>query len=81
MGRIGPTEIIIVFMLLAVIGVVVAVVVVAVRSGSRQSSAPTHAVGRWAADPSRRHELRWWDGTRWTPSVSDSGVLSHDPLS
>ncbi|HKO85810.1 MAG TPA: DUF2510 domain-containing protein, partial [Actinomycetota bacterium] len=25
----------------------------------------------WLADPSRRHELRYWDGQRWTEHVSD----------
>ena len=34
----------------------------------------------WAADPSRRHELRYWDGTRWTDHVADGGVPSVDPV-
>jgi hypothetical protein len=34
----------------------------------------------WARDPSGRHELRWWDGTAWTPHVSDAGVTAEDPV-
>jgi hypothetical protein len=33
---------------------------------------------QWYADPSRRHELRRWDGSQWTDEVSDQGVLSRD---
>jgi len=33
---------------------------------------------RWAADPLRRHELRYWDGAKWTEHVSDRGVTSRD---
>ncbi|MHB8439953.1 MAG: DUF2510 domain-containing protein [Acidimicrobiales bacterium] len=34
----------------------------------------------WYADPSSRHELRYWDGTRWTDHVSDGGQQTSDPL-
>jgi uncharacterized protein YxjI len=27
----------------------------------------------WYPDPARRHQLRWWDGVRWTPHVADDG--------
>jgi hypothetical protein len=37
-------------------------------------------VGAWHPDPAGRHELRWWDGQRWTESVSDGGATSTDPL-
>jgi Protein of unknown function (DUF2510) len=40
------------------------------------SSAPA----AWHPDPGGRHELRWWDGQRWTHSVSDAGEVSDDPL-
>lgn len=33
----------------------------------------------WYPDPSRRHEQRYWDGTRWTEHVSDGGQQSTDP--
>ncbi|MFI5506553.1 DUF2510 domain-containing protein [Mycobacterium sp. NPDC051804] len=36
--------------------------------------------GAWHPDPSRRHELRWWDGNRWTEQVSDSGRPGVDHL-
>lgn len=34
----------------------------------------------WQPDPTGRHELRYWDGTRWTEHVSDRGATSQDPL-
>ena len=34
--------------------------------------------GAWHPDPSGRHELRWFDGARWTESVSDAGRVSTD---
>lgn len=34
----------------------------------------------WHADPSERHELRFWDGTSWTDHVSDHGVTGTDPV-
>lgn len=36
--------------------------------------------GAWHSDPSGRHELRWWDGIRWTDTVSDRGQVSADAL-
>lgn len=38
------------------------------------------AAGAWHPDPAGRHQLRWFDGSSWTPSVSDDGVTSTDPL-
>jgi Protein of unknown function (DUF2510) len=32
----------------------------------------------WHADPSGRHQLRWWDGRAWTNQVSDQGEISID---
>lgn len=34
----------------------------------------------WHTDPTGRHELRYWDGTRWSEHVSDGGRVSADPL-
>lgn len=34
----------------------------------------------WRPDPSGRHELRYWDGQRWTEHVSDRGAAGVDPL-
>jgi hypothetical protein len=35
---------------------------------------------QWAADPSGRHDLRFWDGTAWTEHVLDAGVAGLDPV-
>lgn len=35
-------------------------------------------MSQWAADPFRRFELRYYDGTRWTEHVSTGGVQSTD---
>ena len=34
----------------------------------------------WHIDPSKRHELRYWDGTAWTDHVSDNAVTSVDAM-
>jgi hypothetical protein len=34
----------------------------------------------WAADPSGRHQFRYWDGTHWTDYVADKGQQSRDPF-
>jgi uncharacterized RDD family membrane protein YckC len=34
---------------------------------------------RWAPDPLRRHQYRYWDGTQWSEHVSDDGTVSVDP--
>lgn len=39
---------------------------------------PTPAA--WSVDPGGTHELRWWDGARWTEHVSDGGRQTVDPL-
>ncbi len=33
----------------------------------------------WLPDPAGRHQLRWWDGARWTEHVSDDGETATDP--
>ena len=35
---------------------------------------------QWAADPTGRYELRYWDGSRWTEHVSRAGQQYTDPL-
>ena len=32
----------------------------------------------WHPDPTKRHELRYWDGQQWTAHVSDRGVQGTD---
>lgn len=34
----------------------------------------------WYPDPTSRHELRYWDGDRWTDHVSDAGITGTDPV-
>jgi hypothetical protein len=34
----------------------------------------------WLADPSGRHELRYWDGLKFTEHVADGGKITVDPL-
>ena len=80
MGRIGLVELLILALLVVAFVVLVLLVRLGVRSGAQPAQPSIAAGGRWAADPTRRHELRWWDGQRWSPSVSDQGVLGHDPL-
>jgi len=46
-----------------------------VSDPSTQSQGPG-----WHADPSGRHQLRYWDGQAWTDSVSDNGQQFTDPL-
>lgn len=50
------------------------------RRLSERLAALSGPTGAWQPDPSRRHELRWWDGVRWTENVSDGGRPSVDPL-
>lgn len=35
---------------------------------------------QWIADPTGAHDLRYWDGTKWTEHVTDGGVTSTDFL-
>lgn len=41
---------------------------------------PPSVPAQWAPDPSRAHQLRWWDGYRWTEHVSDADVRAIDPI-
>jgi hypothetical protein len=40
---------------------------------------PTASNGRWTADPTCRHEYRYWDGSGWTEHVADNGSFGTDP--
>jgi hypothetical protein len=35
----------------------------------------------WYADPTGRHEERYWDGRHWSDRVADNSIRSDDPLS
>jgi hypothetical protein len=43
------------------------------------SPAPPQAPSAWYADPTDRHEYRYWDGSIWTDRVADQGVVASDP--
>jgi len=77
-------------LILLLAGVVLAVVVAVRRGRARRllpvAAAQPVATGRqatapagWLADPGGRHELRYWDGQRWTEHVSDRGTQAVDP--
>jgi uncharacterized protein YxjI len=34
----------------------------------------------WLADPTRRHQHRYWDGSKWTEHVADNGVKAVDSI-
>lgn len=40
--------------------------------------APTAPPPEWLPDPTGRHQLRYWDGSRWSEHVSDRGEQSWD---
>jgi len=44
------------------------------------SDTPSDVPAGWHPDPQGRHELRYWDGAKWTDHVSDSGVTATDPV-
>jgi hypothetical protein len=78
-------------MVLFLAGAILAVVVAVRRSrAGRPPPAPAApamtTVGQatgppgWFPDPGRRHELRYWDGHRWTEHVSDRGTQRVDPV-
>jgi len=78
MPNVGPLEILV---LLFLIGVVVAVVLVAVMVGRQRSpSTPVASTAGWFPDPEVTDQMRWWDGAAWTDGVSRPGENPVDPL-
>jgi hypothetical protein len=49
------------------------------NSRSTVGGVTAHGAG-WYPDPAQRHQLRYWDGQRWTEHVSDDGRAGIDPL-
>ncbi|HQY14877.1 MAG: DUF2510 domain-containing protein [Ilumatobacteraceae bacterium] len=70
--------------LLGVTGCVGLVIVCVMKTGGGGARGvappPPPPMSQWAPDPTRRHELRLWDGAQWTPHVSDQGRSGWDPL-
>jgi hypothetical protein len=56
------------------------VVTAAGRTISATPSTQAAAGGSWQADPYRRHQWRWFNGTTWTDDVSDNNVNATDPV-
>jgi|SRR5664280_235709 len=52
------------------------------RSTAPANSTPAvpNTPANWYADPTGRYDLRYWDGTSWSPHVSAEGHPSVDPL-
>lgn len=49
-----------------------------IRAATTSTAAPLSET-YWTKDPYGRHEVRWWDGNRYTDQVMDNGVASTDP--
>ena len=64
---------------LAVFGLIA---LIAYARGDRNSVnlAPPSPNAQWAPDPTGRHELRMFDGHRWTANISDRGISGWDPM-
>lgn len=52
---------------------------VAATPFSTASTGAPAVPANWYPDPSKRHELRYWNGTVWTEHVASGGVQSVDP--
>lgn len=50
------------------------------ESAPRTPPPPPSTPRSWLPDPGGRHELRYWDGTKFTEHVADAGKISVDPL-
>ncbi len=44
------------------------------------AAAPAIPAADWYADPLKRHQFRYWDGSVWTDHVADNGAASLDPV-
>jgi Protein of unknown function (DUF2510) len=50
-----------------------------VRDIAAPPPTPVATPAGWHRDPHGRHELRCWDGARWTEHVSNRGTTATDP--
>ena len=74
-----PDLIILAWVIIAVL-IVVGIVWFLRGPRKQQTASPPGAPPSWLADPTLRHQYRYWNGAQWTPDVSDDGVQSSDPL-
>lgn len=82
-GMPGGPEIWIIAILCLPVWVVVAIVLAANAGRRRTGQYPMQAApvpAGWFADPTGRHQLRYWDGAAWTAFVADAGIQTEDPL-
>ena len=86
--NVGASELLIIVMIFALTLAPVVIIIMLIGGATRRrqsgtaawtAPAPTTPPG-WHSDPASRHELRWWDGNRWTESVSDQGLTGTDPV-
>lgn len=45
---------------------------------AENASGVTTTPATWAPDPWQQHQLRFWDGTRWTEHVANGGLAATD---
>jgi hypothetical protein len=51
-----------------------------ILDAARTMAIPQKPAPSWQADPTARHQLRYWDGERWTAWVADDGTQAEDAL-
>ena len=76
--------------LLLVLPLIVIALIVQARRRKAATSPPVEVqpadrdlpvlVAGWYADPTERHQARYWDGHQWTDRVGDQGVPGTDPV-
>ena len=49
-------------------------------AGAAAAPAASDVAANWYADPTGKHQLRYWSGAAWTEHVSDNGVQATDPV-
>lgn len=50
------------------------------QPASTQTPASASAPAGWYDDPQKRHQSRYWDGSRWTENCADDGATVIDPV-
>ncbi len=51
------------------------------ESSSESTEARPTVPAGWKADPTGRHQFRYWDGFQWTENVADAGQQTRDSVS